>query len=327
MEDIFKQLTKIIKNCDNVIFMTHQNMDLDGFASILALSHIVESFKKDSYILVDNILKNASIKKTIEKLKESHLNYNYIYKKNALEYLKQNTILIILDVHKPSMVEMPSILNKTDNIVVIDHHIKCKQYIQNTILNYINSNMSSTVEIITEYLKYLNKSVDPIVATMMLAGIEIDTNSFNVKTLATTYETAAYLMKMGADNILKQELLKEDKDEYIIRQKYIENSYMLNNNISICTLDTKIVDNNILAQIAEDLLQFDNVESAFCIGYISKNKVGISARSIGKYNVEHIMKNLGGGGHSTEAATQIRNVNIESALNMLMNEMDKDEVT
>lgn len=327
MEDIFKQLTKIIKNCDNVIFMTHQNMDLDGFASILALSHIVESFKKDNYILVDNILKNASIKKTIEKLKESNLNYNYIYKKNALEYLKQNTILIILDVHKPSMVEMPSILNKTDNIVVIDHHIKCKQYIQNTILNYINSNMSSTVEIITEYLKYLNKSVDPIVATMMLAGIEIDTNSFNVKTLATTYETAAYLMKMGADNILKQELLKEDKDEYIIRQKYIENSYMLNNNISICTLDTKIVDNNILAQIAEDLLQFDNVESAFCIGYISKNKVGISARSIGKYNVEHIMKNLGGGGHSTEAATQIRNVNIESALNMLMNEIDKDEVT
>lgn len=326
MEDIFKQLTKIIKNCDNVIFMTHQNMDLDGFASILALSHVVESFKKDNYILVDNILKNTSIKKAIEKLKESHLNYNYIYKKNALEYLNPNTILIILDVHKPTMVEMPSILNKTNNIVVIDHHIKCKQYIQNTILNYINSNMSSTVEIITEYLKYLNKSVDPIVSTMMLAGIEIDTNSFNVKTAATTYETAAYLMRMGADNILKQELLKEDKDEYITRQKYIENSYMLNNNISICTLDTKIVDNNTLAQIAEDLLQFDNVESAFCIGYISKNKIGISARSIGKYNVEHIMKNLGGGGHSTEAATQIRNVNIESALNMLMNEIDKDEV-
>lgn len=326
MEEIFKQLTQLIKNCDKVIFMTHQNMDLDGFASILALSKITSSFKKDNYILIDNNFKNISIKKSIEKLKESKLDFNYIYKKVALKYLDPNTIIIILDVHKPTMVEMPSLLTKTNNIVVIDHHIKCKQYIQNTILNYINSNMSSTIEIIVEYLKYLNKKVDPIIATMMLAGMEIDTNSFNVKTSATTFETAAFLMNMGADNVLKQELLKEDKDEYIIRQKYIENSYMLNNNVSICTLDTKIVDNNTLAQIAEDLLQFDNVESAFCIGYISKNKVGISARSIGKYNVEHIMKNLGGGGHSTEAATQIRNINIESALNMLMNEIDKDEV-
>ena len=224
------------------------------------------------------------------------------------------------------MVEMPSLLEKCPNIIVIDHHIKCKQYIQNTVLNYINSNMSSTIEIISRYLKFLNKKVNPIVATMMLAGMEIDTNSFNVKTNASTFSSAAFLMDMGADNILKQELLKEDKDEYIIRQKYIENSYMLNNKIAICTLDNKIVDNKILAQIAENLLQFDNVEIAYAIGYVSKNKVGISARSIGKYNVEPIMKNLFGGGHATEAATQIKNVNIESALNMLMNEIDKDEV-
>lgn len=326
MEEIFKQLTQLIKNCDKVIFMTHQNMDLDGFASILALSTITSSFKKNNYILIDNNIKNISVKKSFEKLQSRQYDFQYIYKKDVLNHLTDKTIIIILDVHKPTMIEMPSLLNKTNNIIVIDHHIKCKQYIQNTILNYINSNMSSTIEIIVEYLKYLNKKLDSTISTLMLAGMEIDTNSFNVKTTANTFETAAFLMKMGADNILKQELLKEDKDEYISRQKYIENSYMLKNNISICTLDTKIVDNNTLAQIAEDLLQFDNVESAFCIGYISKNKVGISARSIGKYNVEHIMKNLGGGGHSTEAATQIKNVNIESALNMLMNEIDKDEV-
>ncbi len=324
MGETFKQLTQLIKNCDKIIFMTHQNMDLDGFASILALSSVANSLKKDNYILIDNNPRNSSIKKSINKLKESKLEFNYIYKKDILNYLTEQTIIIILDVHKPAMVEMPSLLTKTNNIIVIDHHIKCKQYIQNTILNYINSNMSSTIEIISGYLKFMNKSVDPVIATMMLAGMEIDTNSFNVKTSATTYETAAFLMNMGADNVLKQELLKEDKDEYMSRQKYIENSYMLNNKIAICTLDTKIVDNNTLAQIAEDLLQFDNVESAYCIGYISKNKVGISARSLGKEDVEHIIKNLGGGGHSTEAATQIKNVNIESALNMLMNEIDKE---
>lgn len=326
MEEIFKQLTQLIKNCDKVIFMTHQNMDLDGFASILALSEVVSSFKKDNYILIDNKFKNTSINKAFKNLKDNFIDFNYIYKKDVLKYLTNESLVIIVDVHKPTMVEMPSLLSRTDNIVVIDHHIKCKQYIQNTVLNYINSSMSSTIEIVSKYLKFLNKTINPIIATMMLAGMEIDTNSFNVKTTATTYETAAFLMNMGADNILKQELLKEDKEEYISRQKYIENSYMLNNNTAICTLDNKIVDNNTLAQIAEDLLQFDNVEVAFCIGYISKNKIGISARSIGKYNVERIMKNLGGGGHTTEAATQIRNINIESGLNMLMNEIDKDEV-
>ncbi len=326
MEDIFKQLTQLIKNCEKVIFMTHQNMDLDGFASILALSEIVSSFKKDNYILIDSKIKNTGVNKSLKKLEEENLNYNYIYKKDVLKILTDNTLLIILDVHRPSMVEMPTLINKTNNIVIIDHHIKCKQYIQNTILSYLNSNMSSTIEIIVGYLKYLNKKVSPIVATMMLAGMEIDTNSFNVKTTAATYNTAAFLSDIGADNILKQELLKEDKDDYLLRQKYIQNSYMLNENTAICTLDNKIVDNNILAQIAEELLQFDNVEIAYCIGYINKSQVGISARSIGKYNVEPIMKDLGGGGHMTEAATQIKNVNIESALNMLMNELDKDEV-
>ncbi|MCI8777662.1 MAG: hypothetical protein HFI87_00700 [Bacilli bacterium] len=324
MEEIFKQLTQSIRNCEKIIFMTHQNMDLDGFASILALSSIANSLKKENYILIDNNQKNTSIKKCLNQLQESKLNFNYIYKRDVLKHLTDGAIIIILDVHKPTMVEMPSLLMKTNNIIVIDHHIKCKQYIQNTILNYINSNMSSTIEIVSGYLRFMNKTVDPVIATMMLAGMEIDTNSFNVKTASTTYETAAFLMNMGADNVLKQELLKEDKDEYMSRQKYIENSYMFKTNIAICTLDNKIVDGNILAQIAEDLLQFDNVESAYCIGYISKNKVGISARSLGKENVEHIIKNLGGGGHSTEAATQIKNVNIESALNMLMNELDKE---
>ena len=325
MEEIFKKLTQIIKGNEKIIFMTHQNMDLDGFASILALSEVVNSFKKENYILIDNKSKNPSIIKALQKIENENLNYNFIYKKDVSKYLDKETLIIILDVHKPTMVEMPLLLTKTDNIIVIDHHIKCKQYIQNTVLNYINSNVSSTIEIVTSYLKYLNKTVNSLVATMMLAGMEIDTNSYNVKTTSSTFLSAAFLLDMGADNVQKQELLKEDKDEYITRQRYIENSYMINDNMAVCTLDTKVVDNNILAQIAEDLLQFDNVEVSFCIGYLSKNKVGISARSIGKYNVEIIMENMGGGGHMTEAATQIKNINIESALNMLMNEIEKDD--
>lgn len=324
MEDIFKKLTQLIKNASNIIFMTHQNMDLDGFGSILALSEIANSFKKENYILINNKQKNTAIVKSLKKLREDNILFNYIYKKDVYNYLNSDTIVIILDVHKSNMVEMPSLLSKTNNIVVIDHHVKCKQYIQNTVLNYINSNISSTIEIVSGYLKYLNKKVRPTVATIMLAGMEIDTNSFNVKTTASTYETAAYLTNLGASNVLKQEILKEDKNEYMTRQYYIENSYIIYDKIAICPLDNKIVDKDTLAQIAESLLQFENIEISFCIGYISESYVGISARSIGTYNVETIMKQLNGGGHTTEAATQLKNINIESAVNMLINEIEKN---
>ncbi len=323
MEETYHKLTQIIKQADNIILMTHQNMDLDGFGSLLAMSEIIKSFNIENYILVNKTQKNYSIKKSIKKLKEEKLKINYIYEEDIEKVFNKNTYIIIMDVHKPTIVEMPKLLEKTNNIIVIDHHMKCKQYIQNTILSYINSNLSSAIEFVTGYLKYLNLTVDPIIATLMLAGMEIDTNSFNVKTTKDTFESAAFLIELGADNITKLEILKEDKDEYLERQKYLENSFVYKNKVAICPLDNRIVSNTVLAQIAENMLQFDNIEMSFCIGYIKENQVGISARSIGRKNVESIMTCLGGGGHSNEAATQIDDINIESATNILMNEIEK----
>ena len=108
MEEFFKQLTKQIKDCEKIIFMTHQNMDLDGFASILALSEVADAFKKVNYILINNKFTNTSINKSLDKLKSEQLFFNYIYKKDVTKVLTDKTIIIVLDVHKPSMVEMPS---------------------------------------------------------------------------------------------------------------------------------------------------------------------------------------------------------------------------
>lgn len=323
MEETYHKLTQIIKQADNIILMTHQNMDLDGFGSLLAMSEIIKSFNIENYILVNKTQKNYSIKKSLIKLKEENLKINYTYEEDIEKVFDKNTYIIIMDVHKPTIVEMPKLLEKTNNIIVIDHHMKCKQYIQNTILSYINSNLSSAIEFVTGYLKYLNLTVDPIIATLMLAGMEIDTNSFNVKTTKDTFEAAAFLVELGADNITKLEILKEDKDEYLERQKYLENSFVYKNKVAICPLDNRIVSNTVLAQIAENMLQFDNIEMSFCIGFIKENQVGISARSIGRKNVESIMTSLGGGGHLNEAATQIDDINIESATNILMNEIEK----
>ena len=323
MEENYHKLTQAIKKADNIILMTHQNMDLDGFGSLLAMSEIINSFNIENYILINKIQKNNTINKSLKKLKEENLKINYIYEEEVEKILKTNTYIIVMDVHKPTIVEMPSLLEKTNNIIVIDHHMKCKQYIQNTILSYINSNLSSTIEFVVCYLKYLNKTVNPLIATLMLAGMEIDTNSFNVKTTKNTFECAAFLIEIGADNVTKLEILKEDKDEYIERQKYLENSFIYKNKVAICPLDNRIVSNSVLAQIAQNLLQFDNIEISFCIGYIKENQIGISARSLGKTSVETIMTNLGGGGHTNEAATQIDDINIESATNILMNEIEK----
>ena len=152
----------------------------------------------------------------------------------------------------------------------------------------------------------------------MLVGLEIDTNNFKLKTTEKTYETAAFLAKIGADNIIKQELLQETKNEYIKRQKLIEKSFMVDKNLAMCVADNKIYENKDLASIADELLQFENVEASFVIGKLSNTKVGISARSIGKIDVESIMAKLGGGGHLTEAATQLENSTIAEAQKKLI---------
>lgn len=318
MNDIFNNLTKIIKENDEIIFMTHRNMDLDGFGAALCMNEIVSSFGKNSYIFINNNKNNKSVEKAFKQLKENNINIQYVHRDNYRRLLKKDPLLIILDIHKPNMVEYPKLLEQVQKIAVIDHHIKDANYIKNTILSYISTNYSSTNEMVVNYLRYLNKRVKPIIATIMLSGIEIDTNSFNVKTTPETYEAAAFLAKIGADNVIKQELLKESKEEFVRRQEFVRDSFMINHNMAMCILDENIYGKEDLAAIAEQLLQFDDVEASFAIGKISQITIGVSARSIGKIDVEKIMTKLGGGGHTTEAAAQIKKTTIDKVKNSII---------
>ena len=325
MEEIFNSLTQLIKEHNSILIMTHRNPDFDGMGSALGLQQIINSFKKESYICINNSEKNSSIKKSYDLIKENNLYFNTVKKTNVEKLINDDTLLIILDTHKKEMTEIPELIDKVKNIIVIDHHIKSKDHINDITLSYINSGLSSTVEFMANYIKYLNKQIDPLFATIMLVGLEIDTNNFRLKTTDKTYEAAAFLSKLGADNILKQELLQENKEIYIKRQKLVEKSFMINQNMTLCILDNKIYENKDLAAIAEELLQFENVEASFVIGNISKNIVGISARSIGKINVEEIMAKLGGGGHYTEAATQIKEKTIKEVQELLLNVLKEEK--
>lgn len=319
MEQIFNKLTELIKTYDDIYIMTHYNPDYDGMGSAIALQQIINKFKKKSYIIKNVKDTDKSLNKAYKYLEENNIEHYFINKTEAINQINESSLLIILDTHKKQLLEIPNLIDKTDNIVVLDHHIKSKDNIKEGILSYINSNLSSTVELIAHYMKYLNFTTDPLIATFLLIGLEIDTNNFRLKTTEKTYETAAFLTRQGADNIIKQELLQEEKEKYVQKQKLIEQSYMINDNMSLCIADDKLYINQDLASVAEKLLQFENVEASFVIGKLKDGRIGISARSIGKLDVEEIMRKLGGGGHLNEAATQIENNTIEQVKQQLIN--------
>lgn len=310
MEKLFKSLTDAIKSHDEIILMAHRNIDLDALGALLCLYEITTAFKKETYVMMNKEVNN-SVSKALTKLKNINFKYD-------VENLKENSLLIIVDTHKEELLEEAILLKKIKDIVVIDHHIKDTNYIKNTIFSYINANLSSTAEIMLSYAKYLNHEISSITATIMLAGLEIDTNSYSLKTTEKTYETAALLLKSGADNLLKQKLLKENKEEYLKRQKTLENAYMVTEKIALCVFETEKNKKEEIALTAADLLQFDNVEIGFAIGKLKNGNIGISAKSLGNFDVRVIMNKLGGGGHMNNAATEIKDLTLEEATEQLL---------
>ncbi len=318
MDQVFNKLTELIRDSEKVVIMTHKNPDFDGMGSAIALQQIIHSFKVDSYICVDKNEVDTTLMRAYDYMEKRGLYHQMISKKEVSKIMNEKTLLIILDTHKKSMVEFPELLDISKKTVIIDHHMKSKDAIKNAIFTYINSKLSSVIEFMANYIKFLNKQIDSLTATIMEIGLEIDTNNFKLKTTDKTFEVAAFLSKMGADNILKQELLKEEKDIFIKRNRVIETSFMIKPNMAMCITDDLIYDTKELATIAEELLQFENVEASFVIGKINDNTIGISARSIGNINVLNYMTKLGGGGHFNEAATQIKDTTIQCVKDKLI---------
>lgn len=302
MKQLFEKLTSIINNYDNFIIMGHKDPDLDSLGASLGLYEAIEHLKKNAYIFIDT-----------DKLEKYNSNINQAFKKmekkiicvNEKTYtkIKGKILIIIVDVHVAERLEYKDIISLYD-VVVLDHHIKNKNYIKNTKFMYIDSNLSSMSELITFYDEYLNINLDYVIATILLAGIEVDTNSFNLKTTSRTYEAASTLMEMGADSILKQELLKETKEEYMKRANFIRNSFMINNEIAMC-IASAVTSPLELAEIAEELLTFEDVCASFALGKFENGNIGVSSKSLGKIDVSFYMKKLGGGGHTSNAACEV----------------------
>jgi len=316
LEMLFQKLTEILSKYKRMIIMSHQNPDLDAIGSSMGLSCILNQMGKENYIfLSSNNLDdyNSSVRQALEKVK----NVEYLYPDTYQEKIDEDTVLIILDVHQQERIEYPKILDTISNVVVLDHHIKNNSYIKETELFYIDSTMSSMVEFISNYAKYSGVNLGIVVSTVMLAGMEIDTNGYNLKTTEHTFETAAYLTSMGADSVLKQTLLKESKDEYLRRADFLKSSFVIFKNIGMCILTTPLCQKEELAEVAEELLKFESVAASFAIGQLQGGLVGVSARSMVDIDVCAIMKRLGGGGHVTNAASQIPDKTVKEVEHMI----------
>lgn len=311
---------------DKVFIMGHKAPDMDVIGAAIGILKVTEANNKEGYIVLTEEDIDSGIQRLMDEIKsKSELWKIFISPEEALEIASDHSLLVVVDTHKPSMVIDQRLLNKLDNVIVIDHHRRGEEFIENPVMVYMEPYASSTSELVTELLEYQPKTlkIDMLESTALLAGIIVDTKSFTLRTGSRTFDAASYLRSQGADTVLVQKFLKEDLEQFINRSKLIENTQIYKKGIAIAKANSNQTFGQVLiAQAADTLLSMNNVIASFVISKRQDGKISISARSLGDVNVQLIMESLNGGGHLTNAATQIEGKSIDEVEIMLKEAID-----
>ncbi len=318
-------LVELILSASDVIVMGHKNPDLDSLGSAAGIFAISNFYDKKCHIVLNKV--TSSVNALYERLCDDGRYENvFIDSEEAQRIIKRRTLLIVVDTHRPFLTECPELLDKARSIVMIDHHRKATGAIDNCALVYHEAYSSSTCEMVTEMLMYIKGiRLSRTEIEGLLAGITVDTKNFAFKTGIKTFEAAAYLKKNGADTMSVRRLFKNSFDEYLARSEIVRTAEIIYDNMAISVLDNDIpVDNPILliAQAADELLNIQGIEVSYVLCECG-GKVHISARSLGKVNVQKLMETLGGGGHQAGAAVQLEGVTIDEAIDLLKEKIDK----
>ncbi|MDQ0228138.1 DHH family phosphoesterase [Metabacillus niabensis] len=320
-------LKEIVTESDKVMIMGHKFPDMDAIGSSIGILKVAQANGKEGFIVLDEEAIDSGVIQLLEEVKQhSELWSWFITPDEALEIMTDETLLIILDTHKPSLVIDERLLSISEHVIVIDHHRRGEEFIKDPILVYMEPYASSTAELVTELLEYQPKplKMNMIEATALLAGIVVDTKSFTLRTGSRTFDAASYLRGKGADTVLVHKFMKEDIENYVRRASLIQNTMIYKNGIAIAIAkDDSYFEQVTLAQTADTLLTMNNVVASFVIARRSESSISISARSLGEINVQLIMEALNGGGHLTNAATQLQDITIDDASDMLKNAIDE----
>nr|WP_275419189.1 DHH family phosphoesterase [Fervidibacillus albus] len=319
-------LAELIQESDRVFIMGHKHPDLDAIGAAIGVLKISELNDTEAYVILNQKEIETGVQKLLTEVKERTNIYDrFISPDEALEMDMENALLVIVDTHKPSFVIEEKLANQIERIVVIDHHRRSEEFVQNPLLVYMEPYASSTSELVTELLEYQPAGdINIVEATALLAGIIVDTKSFTLRTGSRTFDAASFLRSKGADTVLVQKLLKENVDTYLKRSRLIEKVRIYRNGIAVTKGEPGFVYSQVLlAQTADLLLTMENVEASFVIANVSEDTIGISARSLGKINVQIVMEQMEGGGHLTNAATQLTSVSIDEVEETLLQLIDE----
>lgn len=311
-------LKDILTEGDKVIVMGHKRPDLDAIGAAIGVSRFALMNNLEAYVVLNESDIDPTLRRVMDEIdKKPELKERFITSDDAWDMMTSKTTVVVVDTHKPEMVLDENVLNKANRKVVIDHHRRGESFISNPLLVYMEPYASSTAELVTELLEYqpTEQRLTRLESTVMYAGIIVDTRNFTLRTGSRTFDAASYLRAHGADTILTQHFLKDDVDTYINRSELIRTVEVQDNGVAIAHgSDDKIYHPVTVAQAADELLSLEGIEASYVIAKREDNLVGISARSLGSVNVQLTMEALGGGGHLTNAATQLKGVSVEDAI-------------
>ncbi|WP_282920687.1 DHH family phosphoesterase [Ignavigranum ruoffiae] len=320
---IFQAFQTQIQQCDNVLITGHQVPDLDSIGSALGMYKIVKLFNRPVKIVVNEDEFNSDVKELIRLSKNLNVNETFVDVEAAKALISKKTLIIMVDHNKPSLSDAEELIDMAE-VVIVDHHRRGEEFPSNSVLTYIEPYASSTSELVTEFfmnMRYSKEGLSAFEATALLAGIMIDTHSFSSRTGSKTFDTASFLKSRGADMDQIQILMKEDYAAVSMRNRLIEKMEVFDH-FAITKGDNQtIIDNIIASQTADSMLTIKGIDASFVVYRRNDHTIGISARSLGTVNVQIIMEKLGGGGHLSNAATQIEDINIDQAYQKLIEEI------
>ena len=319
-------LREIISAKDSVIIMGHRIADVDSFGAAVGLYRIAKSLDRKAHIVLNQA--TTSVKPLVD-LFLNNENYEtdmIVNSMQALELPTNNAVLVVVDVNKPSLTECPELLKLCKSIVVLDHHRQGSETIENATLSYVEAYASSTCEMVSEILQYINDGVKvrSDEADCMYSGIMIDTNNFMSKTGVRTFEAAAFLRRCGADVTRVRKLFRDDALEYKTKADAVSQAEIYRDDyaISVCKSDDLESPTIVGAQAANELLNIKGIKASFVLTEY-QGKIYVSARSIDEVNVQMITERLGGGGHMTIAGCQFEGISIPDGIQKIKNCLDE----
>ena len=326
-------MRELMETKDKLLIMGHRIGDPDSFGATIGIYRIAAAFNKKAHIVINSV--NSSVRPMMERF-QNNPDYPedlFLTGDEAAARADANTMLVVVDVNRPSITEAPELLKMVKTIMVLDHHRQSSEIIENAVLSYVEPYASSTCEMVSEILQYVGDGIKmrSVEADAMYAGIVIDTNNFMNQAGVRTFEAAAFLRRNGADVVRVRKLFRDRVEDYRARAEAVRRAEIFEKEFAISECPSEGLESPTVigAQAANELLNIIGIKASFVMTQV-KDTIFFSARSIDEVNVQVMMEKLGGGGHRTIAGAQLKDATMEEAREklkaMLRQMIEKGEI-